>query len=71
MKLHLIPAADDRLEEVVVTAVGRAHVDLGDAPPAYRSPWRDAALVEGVERMPRLAEGYTLSPRRTRGATRA
>jgi hypothetical protein len=35
------------------------------------SGWRATALLEAVERDPRGADGYALSPRSTRGATRA
>lgn len=71
MKLCLIPAADARIAEIVAIALDRARIEPGHVLPAGGSPWREAALVEGVDRMPLLEEGYTGSPRRTRDATRA
>ncbi|HXF97344.1 MAG TPA: hypothetical protein VNJ46_01890 [Gaiellaceae bacterium] len=54
-------------------ALERAGLRLDGEPPAYRSPWRLAGLREAVESAPPpvAAARYTLSPRNTRGATRA
>jgi hypothetical protein len=55
-------------------AVERALADAGEAvedqPSAYRSAWRRAAALEAVDGVPD-EDGYALSPRSTRGATRA
>ena len=55
-------------------ALERALAAPGDAPErqpaAYRSAWRRVAALEAVDGEPD-EDGYALSPRSTRGATRA
>jgi hypothetical protein len=62
------PSGDE--ERAVAAAVARVGIELALEPASYRSAWRRAALLEGVERHP-WTGGYALSPRRTRGAMRA
>ena len=59
------PPLDARLLEALeaVVAPGAGH-------PAYESVWRRTGLAEACERGP-SADRYALSPRSTRGATRA
>jgi hypothetical protein len=55
-------------------ALERALAEAGEAlerqPAAYASAWRRAAALEAVDGEPD-EDGYALSPRSTRGATRA
>ena len=51
-------------------ALTEAGIRVDETPALYRSAWRQAAAQEAVECEPG-EEGYALSPRRTRGATRA
>jgi hypothetical protein len=55
-------------------ALERALADAGEAvedqPSAYRNAWRRAAALEAADGEPD-EDGYALSPRSTRGATRA
>jgi hypothetical protein len=55
----------------VLAALAEAGIRDGLAPTGQDSAWRAAALLEAVERDPRDVDGYALSPRSTRGATRA
>jgi hypothetical protein len=74
MEIVLLPDPGDDVNAAVVAALAREGVDLGDEPPAYRSPWRKAGFAEGVERAPSTAvrpDYNAFSPRSTRGATRA
>ncbi len=50
-------------------ALARAHVPVDLEPAAYASAWRVAGLREAAEGED--VESYALSPRSTRGATRA
>jgi hypothetical protein len=73
--IELVPRADASTRAAVAAAVSAAGV-LPSARGVDRgSPWRAAALVEGVERGLLGGDGdlpgYALSPRSTRGATRA
>lgn len=75
MELTLVPDADSATRAAVRAALDAAGVALGGGGEGYRSVWRAAGLVEAVDR--RGAESgcdsgvYALSPRSTRGATRA
>jgi hypothetical protein len=64
--------ADPPLDEVVARALAALLRDPGARASAVSSSgaWREAALREGVERS-EGEPGYALSPRSTRGATRA
>jgi hypothetical protein len=53
----------------LIAALERVGV-RGPGDPGYGSAWRLSALREGVEQE-ELEGGYALSPRSTRGATRA
>jgi hypothetical protein len=63
-----VPSADEVL--AIGRALERAGVPLGRRPAAYASAWRRAAAREAVAEWP-VRPSYALSPRRTRGATRA
>lgn len=68
--LQVVPPLPDREREALASALARAGLPLDGSHPAYASPWRLAGLREAVSaELPRVA--YTLSPRSTRGATRA
>lgn len=75
MPVELFPAGDFAQRAAVLEALARTGLDLAAASDPYDRPWRRVALVEGVEQ--RLGwssvpgSGYALSPRSTRGATRA
>ncbi len=69
MDVEAVPPLDEAGRRAVLAALERAGVRVGITPAAYESAWRAAALVEGVE--VEEGEGYALSPRSTRGATRA
>jgi hypothetical protein len=73
--VELVPHADESTRAAVVAAASAAGVLLSASGKERRSAWRSASLVEGVERgllgADGDAPGYTLSPRSTRGATRA
>jgi hypothetical protein len=69
MELELAPPADDEVEEALARALDElARRDEGAAA-AYASPWRRAALQEGVARG--RGSAYVPAPRSSRGATRA
>ena len=64
--LEVRPPLDDHELEAVLAAL-----DYADhASPARRSAWREAHVVESTDAWP-SEESYALSPRSTRGATRA
>jgi hypothetical protein len=74
VELALTPEPGDAVTTAVLTALAREGVGIGDEPHALTSPWRIAGLAEGVERAPSavvLGRYSALSPRSTRGATRA
>jgi hypothetical protein len=62
---------DGAAQRLVDAALALAPVELDAANVGYSSPWRRAALLEAVDRDPCSDERYALSPRSTRGATRA
>lgn len=63
------PALGEPEQRALIEALEQAGVQSGGTPPAYRSAWRAAGLLEAVEADE--PEDYALSPRSTRGATRA
>jgi hypothetical protein len=71
VELELVPSPGPGEAEAVRAALDQAGIADGLVPSARESAWRAAALLEAVERDPRDADGYALSPRSTRGATRA
>jgi hypothetical protein len=64
------PPLDRQALAAVSLALARAGVQVEQRPAAYSSPWRRTAAREAVEGTP-ARSAYALSPRRTRGATRA
>jgi hypothetical protein len=65
------PLGDDELD-AIADAIARAGVLLDGRTGAYESAWRRTALEEAVDAaQPESEDGYALSPRSTRGATRA
>jgi hypothetical protein len=82
MELELVPDPGPAVFAAFAGALVRERVDIDHVPSAHQSRWRAAGLAEGVERG--LAGGIehgrpvavradygVLSPRSTRGATRA
>jgi hypothetical protein len=63
MKISVDPPLGEPVERALAEL-------LRDVPPHRIEAWREAALREGVERG-EPEEDYALSPRSTRGATRA
>lgn len=70
MDLDVHPPVTSEEREALARALERSGIDLDAAPAAYEAPWRLAGLVEATTRDDEDG-GYALSPRRTRGATRA
>jgi hypothetical protein len=70
VQLEVVPAVGERERAVIVAALTRAGVEPDDRPQAYSSRWRRAGLAEALERAP-ARRAYALSPRSSRGATRA
>ncbi|HEU0337452.1 MAG TPA: hypothetical protein VFR43_12895 [Gaiellaceae bacterium] len=70
MEIEVVPAVGERERAVLVAALTRAGVEPDGRPPAYASRWRRAGLAEALEREP-ARRAYALSPRSSRGATRA
>ena len=68
MDVEAVPPMDGSERRAVLEALERTGVRVEVVPAAYDSAWRAAGLRDGVEDDD---EGYALSPRRTRGATRA
>jgi len=74
VRIELVPGGDNGAEIVVTAALGATGLELHPAPPGYTSAWRRAALADSTGRVDRdegACRAYALSPRRTRGATRA
>ena len=69
MELDVVPAVTGEEQQALLAALEAAGIDLDGPPPSYLSAWRAAGLEEATENGD--ADGYTLSPRKTRGATRA
>jgi hypothetical protein len=70
MRLEVDPPVSGAERAAVEVALVRAGVPLQEPPAGYLSRWRRAAAREAVENEPARAR-YALSPRSTRGATRA
>ncbi|OFW53633.1 MAG: hypothetical protein A2146_01435 [Actinobacteria bacterium RBG_16_67_10] len=70
MDLEAVPALTTVERHVLGRALARTAVRLDERPAAYSSAWRCAAAREAVETLPARGS-YALSPRSTRGATRA
>ena len=70
MGLTATPPLDASEREAVIRAVLNGAGEVHARPPAYRSGWGRAGRVEATEAWP-SEERYALSPRSTRGATRA
>jgi hypothetical protein len=66
VRIEVRPEAGPQADEVVLRALAYVALREGRGAAMYRSEWRRASLVEGVERDP----GYA-PPRKSRGATRA
>lgn len=70
MSLELTPGVDGLDAAALTSALGAAGLRLDPRPEAAVSAWTRAALREAVENEPASAR-QALSPRSTRGATRA
>ncbi len=70
MRLELTPGVDGLDEAALRKALAAAGIKLDLRPGSALGAWTRAALREGVENEPASAR-QALSPRRTRGATRA
>ena len=69
MAIEVVPPLSDDESVALRRALVTLGVRLDGQPEAYRSAWRRTALREATENEP--APRYALSPRSTRGATRA
>lgn len=69
MDLEVDPPLGEPAGRALIEALGRVAAHVDGAPAVYRSAWRAAGLREAAE--PEEADDYALSPRSTRGATRA
>lgn len=69
-RLDVDPPVSDAELVVLRRALASSGLRLDVTPPAFSSAWLKSALREGVESSP-SARRYALSPRSTRGATRA
>jgi len=67
--IEAVPPVDGSAKRAVIEALERTGVRVEVTPTAYGSAWREAGLRDGAEGDD--VEGYPLSPRSTRGATRA
>jgi hypothetical protein len=70
MAFELVPP-DSRAQAVAEAALALAGVETELVRAADGGGWLVAARAEAVDRDPRGDESYALSPRSTRGATRA
>lgn len=70
MEFEIQPAPSETGLSAIQDAVVRAGIQLNERPAGYSSAWRRAAANEAVEPLP-FRSTYVLSPRSTRGATRA
>jgi hypothetical protein len=70
MRLELTPGLDGLDEAALRKALGAAGITFDPRPDAAVGAWTRAALREAVENEPASAR-QALSPRSTRGATRA
>ena len=74
MSVDAHPALDDAQLDVLRAALLRLRLSLDSTPDGYKSAWRRTAMREVVGDEPDEGDalpGYALSPRKTRGATRA
>jgi hypothetical protein len=71
MALDVRPPLGDSELAAIRFALTRADLPLDGQPAVYNNGWRRAALREGVHHEPERSQLHALSPRRTRGATRA
>ncbi len=69
VEIAVLPPVADAELRALRAGLQRAGL-LGPDAPGYESAWRRSALREAVERG-ELDDAYALSPRSTRGATRA
>lgn len=69
MDIEADPPLGEPGRRALIEALERAFVPTDRTPPAYESAWRAAGLHEAADADE--PEGYALSPRSTRGATRA
>ena len=70
MTVVVVPSVDEPVRRAIEAALRATAADVtGDV--RYGDPWRNAGLQESVGRRDADDEAYALSPRRTRGATRA
>ncbi len=69
MGIEVAPPLGEAELRALSYALERAGVRLDGRPEAYRSAWRRTALREATDNEP--VPRYALSPRSTRGATRA
>ena len=69
MDIEAVPPLDGSGQRAVIEALERVGVRVQNAPEVYGNAWRAAGLREGAETD--AADDYALSPRSTRGATRA
>ena len=70
MDLEVVPPLPPSERQALTEALARAGLEPDGPPPGYASAWRRAGLAEAT-RDGDEPEGYALSPRSTRGATRA
>jgi hypothetical protein len=70
MPIDVRPPLPDDVRDALVRALAEAGEALEEQPSAYQSAWRRAAALESVGGEPD-EDRYALSPRSTRGATRA
>jgi hypothetical protein len=68
--LEIEPQPDDQELAALRDALARLEIRPDAEPGVYRSGWRRAAVLEAVKGVSPPGR-YALSPRRTRGATRA
>ena len=69
MGLEVVPPVPEGGKAALGRALTRLGVLLDGQPEPYRSAWRRTALSEATDNEP--VPRYALSPRSTRGATRA
>jgi hypothetical protein len=68
--MEVRPPLPDDARDALARALAEAGESLERQSTTYRSAWRRAAALEAVDGEPD-DDGYALSPRSTRGATRA
>jgi hypothetical protein len=68
---HELVPPNREAEAATDAALALARIGVEPARPGDASTWRLAAALEAVDRAPVVCDRYALSPRSTRGATRA